>query len=61
MTLGYREQSVNLHTGEIFEVPDSIALDKMEHEEFCRFMDQAMQLLADAVGFDPLAFLAEAA
>lgn len=61
MTLGYREQSVNLRTGEVSLVPDSIALDKMDHETFLAFMDQAMALLADAIGYDPLAFLAEAA
>lgn len=59
MTLGYTEQAVNITTGEITLVPDSIALDKMEHEEFCNFMNQAMALIADSVGFDPLAFLAE--
>lgn len=59
MTLGYREQVINMRTGEITLVPDSIALDRMSHEEFCEFMNQAMALIADAVGFDPLAFLAE--
>ena len=61
MTLGYREQAVNMRTGEITIVPDSVALDKMEHEEFCNFMNQAMELVADTVGFDPLQFLQEAA
>lgn len=61
MTLGYREKAVNMRTGEITLVPDSVALDKMEHEEFCNFMNQAMELVADTVGFDPLQFLQEAA
>jgi len=61
MTLGYREQAVNMRTGEITLVPDSVALDKMEHEDFCNFMNQAMELVADTVGFDPLQFLQEAA
>ena len=61
MTLGYREQTINLRTGEITLVPDSIALDRMPHEEFCTFMNQAMALIAENVGFDPLAFLQEAA
>lgn len=61
MTLGYREQAVNMRTGEITLVPDSVALDKMEHDEFCNFMNQAMELVADTVGFDPLQFLQEAA
>lgn len=57
MTLGYVEQAVNLRTGEVLIVPDSVALDKMSHEEFCDFMNAAMALVADAVGFDPLSFL----
>jgi hypothetical protein len=61
MTLGYREQAVNMVTGEITLVPDSVALDKMEHEEFCNFMNKAMELVADTVGFDPLQFIQEAA
>lgn len=61
MTLGYREQAVNMRTGEITLVPDSVALDKMEHEEFCNFMNKAMELVADTVGFDPLQFIQEAA
>lgn len=59
ITLGYTEQAVNIATGEITLVPDSIALDRMSHEEFCNFMNQAMALIADSVGFDPLSFLAE--
>ena len=61
LTLGYVEQSVNIETGEVTITPDSIALDKMEHEEFCAFMDRAMELLTRKVGFDPLSFLSEAA
>jgi len=60
-TLGYRKMVANLKTGEITANVDSVALDKMDHETFCAFMDQAMSLLADHVGFDPLAFLEEAA
>lgn len=59
MTLGYREQVVDMRTGEVTLVPDSVALNKMEQAEFCEFMDRAMALIADTVGFDPLAFLAE--
>lgn len=58
-TLGYRKLVADLRTGEVAEMVDSIALDKMDHETFCAFMNQAMELLADAVGFDPLAFLSE--
>lgn len=58
---GFRSKFVDWETGEVRERPDSIALDKMDHAEFCNFMDQAMAKLADAIGFDPLAFLSEAA
>lgn len=61
LTLGYVEQSVNIDTGEVSITPDSIALDKMEPDEFRVFMDRAMELLTRKVGFDPLAFLSEAA
>ena len=37
--------------------PDSTAFDAMSHKEFCDYMEQAMAALAEAVGFDPLAFL----
>jgi len=58
-TLGYRELIADLKTGEVTEAVDSIALDKMDHETFCAFMNSAMALLAETVGFDPLAFLSE--
>lgn len=58
---GYRSKFVDWETGEVRERPDSIALNEMSHEDFCRYMDTAMAKLADATGFDPLSFLAEAA
>lgn len=57
ITLGYTEKAVDLRTNSVLLVPDSIALDKMKPEEFNKYMTQAMALLADTVGFDPLAFL----
>ena len=36
---------------------DSVALDKMPHKEFCEYMDQAMAVLSEAVGYDVLAWL----
>lgn len=39
--------------------PDSTSFDAMSHREFCIYMEQAMAALAEAVGFDPLAFLHE--
>lgn len=59
LTLGYVEKVVNMRTGEVSLVPDSIALDKMSPDEFRTFMDAAMQLITEATGFDPLSFLDE--
>lgn len=58
-TLGYRKLVADLKTGEVTENVDSVAIDKMDHETFCGFMNAAMELLADTVGFDPLAFLSD--
>ena len=60
-TLGYRKLVTDLKTGEVSSVVDRVALDQMNHEAFCKFMNAAMDLLSDAVGYDPLAFLSEAA
>ena len=46
-------------TGEVHEVVDSVAMDKMDQKTFQTFMNQAMELLTEKVGFDPLAFLNE--
>lgn len=59
MSLGYCEKSVNMRTGEVFLVPDSTALDKMDHDTFTHFFQQAMKLITEATGFDPLSFLDE--
>lgn len=60
-TLGYRKLVADLKTSEVSESVDSVAIDKMDHDTFCAFMNAAMKLLSDHVGFDPLAFLSEAA
>lgn len=57
LTLGYVDKAVNLKTGEIVLVPDSTAFDEMDQDAWQVFMDQAMQLIADECGFDPLAWL----
>lgn len=57
--LGYYTTTVNAFTGQIGFDTDSIALDQMEPEAFRRFMDLAMAAIAEAVGFDPMAFLDE--
>lgn len=51
--LGYVEKSVSPLTGEVRYEVDSAALDKMDEPTFCAFMDQAMGMLADRLGFDP--------
>lgn len=56
-TLGYRELIADLITGEVHEVVDSVAMDKMDQKTFQTFMNQAMQLLTDKLGWDPLSFL----
>lgn len=53
---GYVEIRYNLD-GSSYIATDSISFEAMNHEEFCTYMDQAMAKLAEAVGYDPLAFL----
>lgn len=57
--LGYVEPIFDLQGKVVGMKPDSVALDKMTHRDFCAYMDRAMAELAEAVGFDPLAFLGE--
>ena len=61
LTLGYRREVANLRTGKVTLVADSAALDAMDPEQFRAFFDSAVELLAETLGFDPLAFMAEAA
>ena len=37
--------------------PDSVALDAMPHAEFCAYMDGAMAVLSEAVGFDVMRWM----
>ena len=37
--------------------PDSTAFDAMTHREFCEYMDEAMRVLSEAIGYDALAWL----
>lgn len=59
LSCGYVRQALNLETAEIVEIIDSIAFDKMTQPEFQQYMDKAMKLLAETVGYDPLQFLHE--
>lgn len=56
LTLGYVRKSVNLRTGEVLTSVDSAGFDAMNADEFRVFFDQAMQLIAEQCGIDPLAF-----
>lgn len=57
LTLGYVEQSVNLRTGETTLTPDSVAFDAMTQDEFQIYFNHAVELLAEKLRFDPLAFI----
>lgn len=57
LTLGYRRMLADLRTGKVTESVDSIALDRMSHEDFMQFFEAAQQLLAEKCGFDPLSFM----
>jgi hypothetical protein len=46
---------VKMMDGTIVYLPDSTAFARMDQAEFKRFFDAAMQALAEAFGFDPLA------
>lgn len=58
--LGYVTVRVNL-LGQPYLATDSTAFDAMTQSEFKAYVDAAMQRLAEVCGFDPLAFLDEAA
>lgn len=55
--LGYVEPIFDMQGKVIGMKPDSAALNAMTHRDFCEYMNRAMAELADAVGFDPLAFM----
>ncbi len=57
---GYVEIRYNLD-GSSYIATDSTSFEAMNHDEFCAYMDQAMAKLSEAVGYDPLAFLEDAA
>jgi hypothetical protein len=55
-SLGYVTVNHDLNGRPFIEV-DSTAFDAMGQSEFQAYFDKAMPALAEAVGFDPLAFL----
>lgn len=56
---GFYRVAKSLSTGQDLILPDSTAWTKMDQDKFKTYMDAAMEMLAGAVGFDPLAFLEE--
>lgn len=54
---GLVEPILNLRGEVVGMQAHSIALDKMTASDFKAYFDKAMGMLADATGFDPLAFL----
>lgn len=38
-------------------IPDSTSFERMTHKEFCEYMNEAMAMLADAIGYDPLEWM----
>lgn len=58
MNLGYYKTIVNQFGG-IYYVTDSTAMKKMNQQEFNIYFEQAIELLADKLGFDPMELLAE--
>jgi len=54
MDLGRTEAVYNLRGKIVGLKPDSIALDKMTQLEFQAYFDEAMALMSDVLGYDPL-------
>ena len=52
LTLGYVRKAVNLNTGEIHLVPDSIAFDRMKADEFTAYLKQVDRLFSEKLGID---------
>jgi hypothetical protein len=48
---------VNINTGAVLIVPDSIAFDQMSQKDFAEYFDKAMAKLGEALGFDALSFV----
>ena len=59
--LGYVEPIFDLQGNVIGMKPDSTSFHAMPDKEFRHFMDSAMAVLSEAVGFDVLAWMEDAA
>lgn len=56
MACGYY-QTVVSEFGGIYYLPDTIAMNKMNQQEFNAFFEATMEKLASALGFDPMELL----
>ncbi|KGM44459.1 hypothetical protein JY97_00475 [Alkalispirochaeta odontotermitis] len=61
LACGYVRQCLNFETGELSQVVDSIAFDKMTQPEFEEYYNRAFAKLASVIGYDPLALLPDVA
>ena len=52
LTLGYVRKAVNLNTGEIHLVPDSIAFDRMCDADFKFYLKQVEWVFSEKLGID---------
>lgn len=53
LTLGRYDEHVNEFTGEVVQVPHSMAVASMPRDEFERLYDDTIKLLTEALGADP--------
>ena len=56
LACGFIRKAINRDTQEVIVIPDSVALEAMDADEFRAYFDAAMAKLAGWVGFDPLGF-----
>lgn len=61
LTLGRYDEHVNEFTGEVVQVPHSMAVASMPRDEFERLYDDTIRLLTEALGADPEMLVQEAA
>lgn len=54
LALGYTRKSINRDTGAVYLVPDSVAMNAMNADEFRAYFDAAMMKLSEWAGFDVL-------
>ena len=61
ISLGRYDEEVNRFTGEVRQIPHSMAVASMPKAEFERLYDDTIKLLTDALGCDPEMLTQEAA